>query len=177
MARKEEFSVGDMTIERTMAVNGETDLNGTVNINSVLDMGMGDVKMPVTAGEAISAGSLVCVGGWDATNGRLEVIKADADATTKGQRVAQFVANAAIASGAGGFVFGAGTLGAQNTDSATAVGDPVYLSDATAGAWTLTPPGTAGDIIQQVGVVSVKSATVGEVKLFPLYSKPVTFVS
>lgn len=127
----------------------------------------------VKAGEAIAKGDLVYPSGYDATSGKLVVKKADADGTNP-LRAAWFVAPAAIENGAAGTVVGMYELTAQNTDSASAVGDPVYLSDATAGAWSLSAPATAGDAIQQVGVVTAKSATVGKVLLMPFYSKGVT---
>ena len=133
-------------------------------------------KMQVTAGENLAAGDLCCITGWDATNLLYAVSKADSDATVKANRAAQFVASAAISQGAQGYVVSEYTLTAQNTDSASAVGDPVYLST-TAGGWTLTSPTTAGFVIQKVGVVSVKSATVGQIRLFPWIAKSISYVS
>ncbi len=126
----------------------------------------------VIAGEAIAKGDLVYPSGYDATSGKIKVKKADADGDNPA-RAAWFVAPAAIDNAAAGVVVGTYELTAQNTDSASGVGDPVYLSD-TAGAWSLSAPATAGDAIQQVGVVTAKSATVGKVLLMPFYSKGVT---
>jgi len=50
--------------------------------------------------------------------------------------------------------------------SGGSVGDPVYLSDATAGGWTLTKP-TGTDKVQIVGRVAKSHATLGEI-LFAL---------
>lgn len=127
----------------------------------------------VKAGEAIAKGDLVYPSSYDAATGKLIVKKADADGATP-LRAAWFVAPAAIENNAAGIVVGMYELTAQDTNSASAVGDPVYLSDATAGAWSLAAPATAGDAIQQVGVVTAKSATVGKVLLMPFYSKGVT---
>ena len=145
----------------------------TGDVTGSLSGGEVNPTIAVIAGEAIAAGSLVYPSGYDATAGKIKVSKADADADNPA-RAAWFVAPAAIDNAAAGVVVGAFELTAQNTDSASAVGDPVYLSDATAGAWSLAAPATAGDAIQQVGVVTAKSATVGKVLLMPFYSKGVT---
>jgi len=52
-----------------------------------------------------------------------------------------------------------------NTNAAAADGDPIYLSDATPGAWTATAP--AGSPIT-VGKVLIKSASAGAVLIRPL---------
>jgi hypothetical protein len=125
-----------------------------------------------TAGENLTAGQLIYISGWDATAGRYAMKLADADAANPA-KCALFVCESTVALGAVGVAVGEATLSAQNTNSAVAVGDPVYLGT-TAGAWTLTAPTGGGHCVQQVGVVAVKSATVGVIKLFPFYSKTVT---
>ena len=132
--------------------------------------------MLVTAGEALSAGDLVTVSGWDATNSCLKVSKADADATAP--TIAMFVADAAISSGAQGWVVGQKLLSGVDTSSASAQGDPVYTSG-TAGGWTLTAVSGAGKVVQAVGVVTVKAtaANGGAVLLFPFLSKARTATS
>ena len=153
----------------------EANVTGNVTGNVIGAVSGGEVNptIAVIAGEAIAKGDLVYPSGYDATSGKIKVSKADADGANP-IRAAWFVAPAAIENGAAGTVVGMYELTAQNTDSASAVGDPVYLSDATAGAWSLSAPATAGDAIQQVGVVTAKSATVGKVLLMPFYSKGVT---
>jgi hypothetical protein len=121
---------------------------------------------------AISAGNLVYPSGYDATTGLLKMKKADADAADPA-KVAWFVAPDAIGDGEEGAVVGEYLLTGQNTNSAAAVGAPVYLST-TAGGWSLTAPTGGGHAIQQVGVVTVKNATTGAVFLMPFYSKAVT---
>jgi hypothetical protein len=152
----------------------ESGIEGNVsgNVTGALSGGEVNPTIAVIAGEAISAGDLVYPSGYDVTSGKIKVKKADADGTNPA-RAAWFVAPAAIQSAAAGVVVGAFELTAQDTDSGN-VGDPVYLSDATAGGWSLAAPVTAGDAIQQVGVVTAKSATVGKVLLMPFYSKGVT---
>ena len=143
----------------------------TGNVTGALSGGEVNPTIAVIAGEAISKGDLVYPDGYDATSGKIKVKKADADAANPA-KCAWFVAPAAIESAAAGIVVGAYELTGQNTNSGN-IGDPVYLSDTTAGAWALAAPATAGDYIQQVGVVTAKSATVGKVLLMPFYSKGV----
>lgn len=144
----------------------------TGNVTGALSGGEVNPTIAVIAGEAIAKGDLVYPSGYDATSGKIKVKKADADATNPA-KCAWFVAPAAIENSAAGTVVGAYELTAQDTNSSE-VGDPVYLSDATAGAWAAAAPGTAGDFIQQVGVVTAKSETAGKVLLMPFYSKGVT---
>jgi predicted RecA/RadA family phage recombinase len=152
----------------------ESGIEGNVsgNVTGALSGGEVNPTIAVIAGEAISAGDLVYPSGYDATSGKIKVKKADANGTNPA-RAAWFVAPAAIQSAAAGVVVGALELAAQNTNAGN-VGDPVYLSDATAGAWSIAAPATAGDAIQQVGVVTAQSETVGKVLLMPFYSKGVT---
>ena len=148
-------------------VTGDVTGNVTGNIS-------GNVvpRVSYTAAANITAGQLLYISGWDATGGRYSMNLADADATNPA-KCALFVAESTVAQGALGYAVGEATLSAQNTNSASAVGDPVYVGT-TAGGWSLTAPTAAGAAIQQVGVVSVKSATVGVVKLFPFYSKAIS---
>jgi len=164
------FKITESGVEGTLV--GDVTGNVTGNITGALSGGEVNPTIAVIAGEAIAKGDLVYPSGDDATSGKIKVSKADADGTNP-LRAAWFVAPAAIDSAAAGTVVGAYELTGQNTDSGN-IGDPVYLSDGTAGAWSLAAPATAGDAIQQVGVVTAKSATVGKVLLMPFYSKGVT---
>ena len=151
----------------------ETNLIGNVtgDLTGALSGGEVNPTIAVIAGEAIAKGDLVYPSGYDATSGKIKVKKADADGTDPA-KCAWFVAPAAIESAAAGTVVGAYELTAQNTTSD--VGTPVYLSDATAGAWSVNAPAAAGDFVQQVGVVTAKDGTAGKVLLMPFYSKGVT---
>lgn len=157
------------------SIKAKGGFSGSVIGNVTGGLSGGDVNptVNVIAGEAIAKGDLVYPSGYDATSGKIKVKKADADAANPA-KAAWFVAPAAITSGQAGVVQGAYTLTGQNTDSASAVGDPVYLDATTAGGWTLTAPSGAGVAVQQVGVVTVKNATTGAVLLMPFYSKAVT---
>jgi hypothetical protein len=160
--------------ESGIEANVTGDVAGDVTGDVVGSLSGGEVNptIAVIAGEGIAKGDLVYPAGFDATSGKIKVSKADADGANP-LKVAWFVAPAAIESAAAGTVVGAYELTGQNTNAGN-VGDPVYLSDATAGAWALAAPATAGDSIQQVGVVTAKSETVGKVLLMPFYSKGVT---
>jgi len=129
------------------------------------------VLLPVIAAETIDAGELVYISGYDA-KGYLKASLADADASAPAN-AAVAVAIADIANTAIGHVGDAYLLTGQNTDSASAIGDPVYLSD-TAGGWTLDAHTTGGDTVQQVGVVTVKNDTTGAVLLCPGLFKATT---
>ena len=162
-------------LEFYVEATGEVVLRvGVSGIVSTLGVSGGEVNPTVAciADGAIAAGDLVYPSGYDATTGKLKMKKADCDATDPA-KVAWFVAPAAILDTTAGVVVGQFLLTGQDTNAAAAVGAPVYLS-ATAGGWSLTAPAGGGHVIQQVGVVTVKSATVGAVLLMPHYSKAIT---
>lgn len=152
-------------------VEGNVTGDVTGNVTGSISGGEVNPTVAVIAGEAILKGDLVYPSGYDATSGKIKVKKADADGTDPA-KCAWFVAPAAIESAAAGTVVGAYELTGQNTTSD--VGTPVYLSDTTPGAWSANAPATAGDFIQQVGVVTAKDGTNGKVLLMPFYSKGVT---
>lgn len=168
-----------LTINATSGLAGAVAGNVTGNVtgNVIGNVSGGAVVpgVPFTAAAEIAAGDLLYISGWDATAGRFAMNKADCDATDPA-KTAQFVAGDAVAQGAAGTALGQYELTGQNTDGATAVGDPVYLS-AIAGGWSLTAPAGAGKNIQCVGVVTVKHASTGKVMLAPFYSKTVTAVA
>lgn len=113
-------------------------------------------------GGALAVNTLVAISGWDATTNLPKVVAADADSASLLR--ADYVLPAAIADGASGLARQTFRSAANlNTNAASAVGDPVYLSTA-AGGWTLSAPATADDLQQVVGRVAVKSATVGVIE-------------
>jgi hypothetical protein len=130
-------------------------------------------KIPFTAAANLTAGDLIYISGWDATGDRPVMNKADADAANPA-KCAEFVCDATVLKDALGFAVGEKLVSAVDTSSASAVGDPVYLSDTTAGGWALAAPASGGDVIQKVGVVTVKDDAAGAVMLYPFYSKTVT---
>ena len=159
------FKITESGVEGNLVGNVTGTLSGSLSGGEV------NPTVAVIAGEAIAKGDLVYPSGYDATSGKIKVKKADADGTDPA-KCAWFVAPDAIESAAAGTVVGAFELTAQNTTSD--VGTPVYLSDTTPGAWSANAPATAGDFIQQVGVVTAKDGTAGKVLLMPFYSKGVT---
>lgn len=121
------------------------------------------VTMANKTGLTITPGQLVYSGGYDTTLATTTAVLADADA---GGKRATWVALATIlnnASGAFGLHY---TLTLQNTNAGS-VGDPVYLST-TAGGYTLTAPSAANALVQIIGYISVKSATVGQIEVILL---------
>jgi hypothetical protein len=140
--------------------------------NSIIS-GPVNPRVAFSAAVNLTAGELIYISGWDATNNRPVMSKADADATDPA-KCAEFVCDADVLKDALGYAVGQKLVSGIDTSSANAVGDPVYLSDATAGSWSLTAPATGGDIIQKVGVVTAKHATAGAIMLYPFYSKTVT---
>ena len=109
------------------------------------------------AGATITAGDLIIASG--SRGSHVEVIRADASLTLKSRGV-MWVAEHGATVGQQVRMATVRTITGINTNSAAAALDPVYLG--TAGAWTLTPSGAS-----PVGVVLVKSATVGVVLLAP----------
>jgi len=108
--------------------------------------------LPVTAGEGISKADSCYISGWDNTNKRLIVMKAD---STDPAKAAVGMAPAAILNGAAGYLaVGEVTITGVNTSAASAAGVPVYFSNVGAPAYT-APASNA----QQVGVVAVKNAS------------------
>ena len=130
----------------------------------------GGVEIANKTGNPITAGQLVYISGYDATLAAPSVTLADADTTAK---VAQLVVPVAIANNAKGMAYEKYEIGSLNTNAAS-VGDPVYLS-ATAGGWSLSAPSGADQVVQIIGFVTVKSATVGRI-LFLLQPRNVTVI-
>jgi hypothetical protein len=92
-----------------------------------------------------------------------------ADANTRTHKNI-YVTQLAIDNDDEGIVFKGGlSANDLNTNSATAAGDPVYLSE-TAGGFTHTAPNNGNASVIPVGWVKTKSATVGEIEwyIFPI---------
>lgn len=136
----------------------------------IADQDYGVMEVCNKTGVSIAAGKMVYISGFDATLKRPSITLADADTSAK---VAQFITKAAIANNAKGLVYEKMELTGQNTNAGN-VGDPVYLSS-TAGGWTLSAPTGADQVVQIVGFITVKSATVGKI-LFLLTPRNVTVI-
>jgi hypothetical protein len=113
------------------------------------------------SGSTIGVDKLVAITGLDATSGRPTIVLADADVAAHDD---VWVTTAEILTTAEGTVTKGPTLSAANlnTNSASAAGDPVYLST-TAGGFAHTAPTGATARVQPAGFVVVKSATVGQI--------------
>lgn len=127
----------------------------------------GPIRFKNETGGALTRGTLVYISGIDAGSRLPNVAKADNDAA--GKEAQWVVLTASVANNGVGVVGKRCRLTGQNTNAASAAEDPVYLS-ATAGGWTVTAPTGAATIVQIVGWVEVKSATVGVVELRIPYS-------
>lgn len=126
-----------------------TDGSGKID-NSVLPSGVGASVVSVTASEALSAGNIVNIYN---NAGTPNVRKADA--TAEGKEANGFVL-ASVSSSATATVY---LDGAQITGlSGLTAGARQYVS-ITAGAVTATPPSTAGNVVQCVGV-AVNATTI-----------------
>ncbi len=108
----------------------------------------------VVASEAVAQYELVAATGYDTTNAAISVNLSDAD----NNRMTIGFAPEAIGNGSVGYIARDGII-AGNTSGAGAVGDPVYVDEATPGGWTLTAGTGSDDIKQIVGYVAVKNAT------------------
>lgn len=128
-------SAGAGDAGKIIAANGSGKLDETF-----LPAGVGADSKTATAGEALSAGDLVYVTGTGT------IMKADANTVTK--KAIGFV-QSAISNAASGTVYFDGTITGL---SGLTPGADYFLSAATAGGITATPPSGAGDIVQFVGV-------------------------
>jgi len=112
-------------------------------------------------GVAIATDKLVAISGYDTTSKLPKIVLADADSANLATEI--WVTNKSIADGKTATVFKGGMSAANlNTNSATAAGDPVYLST-TAGGFAHTAPADPAARQVIVGYVQVKSATVGQI--------------
>lgn len=118
----------------------------------------GVIKVINKSGSSIDAGKICHLSGFDATAKLPKIVLSDADYP---QKPAQFITKDAIPNNSIGFVYEKLEVGLLNTNSGE-VGDPVYLSS-TAGGWSLSAPIGADQITQIVGIITVKSATVGKI--------------
>jgi hypothetical protein len=123
----------------------------------------GGLELVTEPGAGMSAGDLVYISGNDGTDPEV-TLATNTDLDTR----STLVLLEDIATGAVGAATGIAEVGGLNT-LAGSVGDKVYLD--TAGGWTLVAPTAATDIVQEVGVIKVDSATVGVILFYPGYTK------
>lgn len=118
-----------------------------------------DVVLYNNTGSDVAAGVLVCTNGWDLTNNAHKFVLAQADDAAT---LAEFVTAQAIPDGHKGFASREFVILNQNTSTASAIEDSLYLSATTPGAWTVTAPrGT--NFVQRVGSVALFHAVTGAV--------------
>lgn len=123
----------------------------------------GGLELVTEPGAGMVAGNLVYISGNDGTDPEV-TLATNTDLDTR----STLVLLEDIATGAVGAAAGIAEVGGLNT-LAGSVGDKVYLD--TAGGWTLVAPTGATDIVQEVGVIKVDSATVGVILFYPGYTK------
>lgn len=111
-------------------------------------------------GGSLAAGDLVYISGWNESEARPTVDKADANVAGA---QAVLVMRASLADSTNGQAYRTfRTAADQDTDGAT-VGDPVFLGE-TPGLFTLTAPAAAGSVRQVVGRVAIVHATTGVIE-------------
>lgn len=137
--------------EATTASTGATDAGKIIALNAqgkldetVMPTGIGADVAVVYASENLAAGDFVNV--WN-DGGAAKVRKADASAA--GKEAHGFVL-AAVTSGNPATVYFEGT----NDQVTSQTAGPVYLSASVPGAATSTPPSTAGQVVQRIGVAT-----------------------
>jgi hypothetical protein len=143
----------DANIDGSLTVGGNLTVTGDINLD---ELTVSRVGVECTAGEAIAAGSIVCL-----SSGTKTVVKSLADdAVTPAFRRAFGVCRDTLASSASGFVAisGFATVNLDASQSGTA-GAPVYLSASTAGACTLSAPNGAGNAVVQVGYLAANATS------------------
>lgn len=146
MANPSYFPLGSRVLTANGVVTGKYNMNGKHVIN--------------VSGSDIAINKVVAVIGFDTTSGLPKVVLADAN---DGTHKDLYVTLQAITSAKEGNVFKGGlSTAVLNTNSATTVGDPVYLSE-TAGGFVHTAPTTSNSIQVPIGWVTVKSATIGQI--------------
>lgn len=100
------------------------------------------------SGSDIAVGQLVYISGSHATTPSIALAKADSLTTLPAVGFTQY----AIPNGQYGQIHVSGSVAATTTGFAD--GDEIYTSASVAGAFTKTAPSTAGQYVQQVGVVT-----------------------
>lgn len=135
-------------IDGNLTVGGDLSVGGDISLDELTVLRVG---VECTAGEAIAAGSIVCL-----SSGTKKVMKSLADdAEVPAFRRAFGVCRDTVAQNNTGFVaisgFAQVTLASSQSGTA---GAPVYLSAATYGAATLSAPNGAGNAVVQVGYLA-----------------------
>lgn len=150
------FAGSGSNLAAAVAISGDATLS-SLGALSVLNR---TIQVRNESGSTIVADKLVALVNLDTATGLPLIVLADADVAAHDD---VWVTTASITTAATGTVRKLATSAATlNTNSASATGDPVYLST-TAGGFAHTAPTTAISRNQPVGFVLVKSATVGQI--------------
>lgn len=125
----------------------------------------GGAALPVRneTGSTLAKGALLYVSGYSAGAARFLTAKADAADAAK---PAWLVLDGSLSNNADGIAYPFRDVGGIDTSSASAVGAAAFLST-TPGACGFSAPAGAGQIAQQVGVVTAKDAAAGAIRFFP----------
>lgn len=120
-------------------------------INALLTTGTEAVKIRNETGSTLPVGP-VKISGYSAAEDRHLVVLPDAD----GSAIADLWLSEALTTATNGVGYtDVAITGGIDTSTASAVGDPVYLS--ATGTWTLTAPTGADQAVQIIGAVKVKA--------------------
>lgn len=116
--------------------------------STLMPTGIGAETLSIEASETLVAGDFINI--WDDSS----VAKVrKADATTSGKPAHGFVLVGVTAAQQAAVY----TTGHNDQLSAMIGGTPMFLSEATPGAATSTPPSTAGNLVQYIGVAASTS--------------------
>ena len=136
-------------------------------LQSMLQNGIHHFKVRNETGGTLTKGTLVYVSGYSSANTAFLIAKADCDDPTK---LPMLVIDSDLATATTGHAFGVITVTGLNTNAYTE-GDRVYADGASgggAGTYVIsTAPARSTAQQYWVGTVTVKDATVGEIRFFP----------
>ena len=137
--------------------------NKTINsLTNYVDADAVHFKVYNNSGGALTVGTAVYAMQWNAGAGAFEVGKARANSASTMPAIG-LIEDASIADGGTGEARAVGTLHNANTN-AWSDGVALYVSAASAGALTTTPP-VGVNIVQRIGTSVRQSATVGEIQV------------
>jgi hypothetical protein len=157
---------GDLAVGGALEVTGDITLSGfpesPYELKGDVD---GGIRFEAQAGEALSKGDVVYISGAAGDN----TIVSKARANSASTMPAFGLVLASIANGGLGEVVTFGNLygsGGTPLDTSTfSIGDALYVSATTAGAFTTTPPTGESNLIQNIGKVVRSNSNNGVIKV------------
>jgi len=163
---------GDLAVGGNLTVGGESTFSGNITMSGFPESSYelkgdidGGVRFTAQAGEALSKGDIVYISG--ATGNNTTVSKAQANRSST--MPASGFALVSASNGAScqivtfGNLYGSG--GAPLDTSAFSVGDTLYVSATTAGAFTSTPPTGESNLLQNIGKIVRSASSNGVIKV------------